>query len=108
LLDDLLLSHERDSQPLLIGLLHRDRARVARMACDKAAFERHTEAACEQFSLTENPTLLGQARRLAEFTPIDGDGRSRVASAGAPEGFGVLQSVAGARASAVTVMERKR
>jgi tetratricopeptide (TPR) repeat protein len=95
LLDDLLTRHERDSQPLIIGLLHRDRARVAKIAGDPQALERHARAACEQFSLTENPTLLGQARRLAELTPTFEAARFQSWGADVPESFGLLDSVAG-------------
>jgi tetratricopeptide (TPR) repeat protein len=65
LLDELLELHRADSHPLLLGLLHRDRARVARIAGEEAAFGAHCQAACAEFVSTGNPTLLAQARRLA-------------------------------------------
>jgi tetratricopeptide (TPR) repeat protein len=92
LLDELLARHRADSQPLVIGLLHRDRARVARIAGDSEALERHARAACEQFSLTENPTLLGQARRLAEREPTFEAARLQSSGADVPESFGLLDS----------------
>jgi hypothetical protein len=94
-LDELLGLHEQDSHPLVIGLLHRDRARVARMAGDRGAFERHAKKACDLFSVTENATLIGQGRRLAELSP----GRETQGiqhPLPEPEPPGLLQSVAGA------------
>lgn len=73
-LDDLIAFHEHDSHPLLLGLLNRDRARVAKMADDRLAFEQFSRRACAEFSLTGNPTLLSQAHRLAQL-------------AAAPDGF---------------------
>jgi tRNA A-37 threonylcarbamoyl transferase component Bud32 len=95
LLDELLGLHEQDSHPLVIGLLHRDRARVARMAGDRSAFERHANLACAQFSITDNATLVGQGRRLAELMP-GRESHGREGLRPEPEPPGLLHSVAGA------------
>lgn len=50
--------------PLAIGLLHHDRARIAYVARDRRAFERHVQAAKEAFFATGNPALLAKVRRL--------------------------------------------
>jgi tetratricopeptide (TPR) repeat protein len=46
--------------PLTLGIVHRERAQVAVMAGDSAAFELHQQAMREQFALTENPWLIQQ------------------------------------------------
>lgn len=46
--------------PLELGGAHRDRAKVATMAGDKAAYERHFEEMKRCFSMTQNSTLISQ------------------------------------------------
>jgi tetratricopeptide (TPR) repeat protein len=94
-LDELLRLYEQDSHPLIIGLLHRDRARVARMAGDRTAFEQHVGKACDQFYVTENATLVSQARRLAELSP-GREAQGLQNPVPEPEPPGLLHSVAGA------------
>jgi tetratricopeptide (TPR) repeat protein len=77
-LDELLALHENDSHPLLVGLLNRDRARVALLANDRAAFEQHAARTTIQFSSTGNATLIAQAHRLARSA------RTAVGNHGAP------------------------
>src|SRR5262249_28394263 len=62
---------------------------------DRSAFERHASAACDQFSVTENATLLAQARRLAELSPAR-ESQAVSPPATEPEPPGLLRSVAGA------------
>jgi tetratricopeptide (TPR) repeat protein len=52
--------------PLALGLLHHDRARIACVARDRQAFERHFHAAREAFTATANPALITKIRRLQE------------------------------------------
>jgi hypothetical protein len=96
-LDELLALHAHDSQPLLIGLLNRDRARVARIEQDSEAFEKYSKRTCEEFSSTENPILLGQARRLA-LLPLLAltSGDVRAAARDLPEPSTLLKSMTGA------------
>jgi tetratricopeptide (TPR) repeat protein len=53
------------SNPLLSGSLHRDRARVALLAGDGAAFELHLAKVAEAFRATQNPCLIQQYEALA-------------------------------------------
>jgi tetratricopeptide (TPR) repeat protein len=50
--------------PLPIGSVARDQARVALLARDAAAFERHFEAMLAAYRPTKNPCLIQQCRRL--------------------------------------------
>ncbi|MGH7437733.1 MAG: hypothetical protein ACRENE_18805, partial [Polyangiaceae bacterium] len=71
LLDDLLERSRGLSHPLLRGLLHRDRARVAHLAGDEQTLAAQYHAACAEFVASGNPTLLAQARRLATLLAPD-------------------------------------
>ncbi|MDB4991272.1 MAG: transcriptional regulator, LuxR family, partial [Myxococcaceae bacterium] len=51
--------------PLLLGSLHRDRARVALIARDRLGFDRHLAAMSELFRATRNPCLIQQCDGLA-------------------------------------------
>ncbi|HEY6880785.1 MAG TPA: protein kinase [Polyangiales bacterium] len=53
--------------PLISGLLHYDRARIACVARDSEAFERHAEAAKSIFASTANPALIARGKRLFEL-----------------------------------------
>jgi hypothetical protein len=50
--------------PLAIGALHRDQARVALLERDTTAFDKHFEAMLNAFRTTKNPALIQQCRRL--------------------------------------------
>jgi Protein kinase domain/AAA ATPase domain len=67
LLDGLIARHGHHDHPLLIGLLHRDRARVAASANDAPSFAQHLAEARKRFVATGNPALLAQVRRLSEL-----------------------------------------
>src|SRR5690606_5091441 len=66
LLDELLDKYGELDQPLLIGLLHRDRARVALLDRDRDAFFMHADEARVRFRTARNPALVAQSRRLSE------------------------------------------
>jgi hypothetical protein len=97
-LDELLEFHRDDSHPLLRGLLHRDRARVAAMAGEPHAAAAHCHAACTEFAVTGNPTLLAQARRLAALFAPAGPAPSMFAE---HREISLLNSVAGERLAVV-------
>ncbi len=71
LLDDLLARSRGLSHPLLRGLLHRDRARIAHLAGDEQTLAAQYHAACAEFVGTGNPTLLAETRRLATLVTPD-------------------------------------
>lgn len=50
--------------PLALGLLHHDRARIAYVAHDQDAFTVHFHATRQAFLSTNNPSLLAKLRRL--------------------------------------------
>jgi hypothetical protein len=60
LLDGCLAKPICHGNPLLLGMLHRDRAQVAALAGDAASFEHHLTAMEAQFRPTENPSLVQQ------------------------------------------------
>jgi Protein kinase domain/AAA ATPase domain len=62
-LETLLEQAEASGNPLLLGCLHRDRALVATIARDSAAFERHAAAMWRLFRATKNPALIQQCER---------------------------------------------
>jgi serine/threonine-protein kinase len=100
-LDELLDFHGEESHPLLRGLLHRDRARVAATAGDPDAAATHCQAACAEFAVTGNPTLLAQARRLAaQFAPVE-LAPSTSSEERVPREISLLNSVAGQRHAVV-------
>ncbi|HEY6881490.1 MAG TPA: hypothetical protein VI299_25870, partial [Polyangiales bacterium] len=53
--------------PMTQGLLHYDRARIAIVARDKEAFERHAEAVKAAFTRTAHPALIARSKRLFEL-----------------------------------------
>ncbi|HEY6881281.1 MAG TPA: protein kinase, partial [Polyangiales bacterium] len=53
--------------PLINGLLHFDRARIACLARDCDAFEEHAALAQKAFTYTGNPALIARGRRLLEM-----------------------------------------
>jgi hypothetical protein len=64
LLEQLLPVVLASESPLAIGALHRDQARVALLAHDSAAFDKHFEAMLGAFRKSKNPALIQQCRRL--------------------------------------------
>jgi tetratricopeptide (TPR) repeat protein/ABC-type transporter Mla MlaB component len=60
------IAHEGASteSPLVIGGVHRDRARVALLERDTAAFDQHFDAMLAAFRSTRNPSLIQQCRKL--------------------------------------------
>jgi tetratricopeptide (TPR) repeat protein len=70
---DALLDRFGDAdQPLLVGLLHMDRARVAAAAKDRDAFFVHADEARVRFRTTKNPALMARARKLFELGKTHG------------------------------------
>lgn len=65
-LELLLEEVEASANPLLLGCLHRDRAVVAAIARDGAAFERHAAAMWRWFRATKNPALIQQCERCGK------------------------------------------
>ncbi|HEY6877490.1 MAG TPA: hypothetical protein VI299_05695, partial [Polyangiales bacterium] len=65
--DSLLAECAGFDNPLINGLLHYDRARIACVARDLEAFERHASAAREAFASTANPALHARSKRLLEL-----------------------------------------
>jgi hypothetical protein len=57
-LEDLLTTLAPLGNPLQLGVLHRDRARVALLQGDRAAFDDNFEAMTKHFAATRNPSLL--------------------------------------------------
>lgn len=53
------------NHPLVLGLLHQARAKVALQMADSAAFEQHFQAMRTHFSAAENPSLTVLCERLA-------------------------------------------
>ncbi|MEY4579686.1 MAG: hypothetical protein RL701_4389 [Pseudomonadota bacterium] len=74
LLDQLLAVFGREEQPLIVGLLHRDRARVAAAAGDAPTFQTHAVAVHDRFRSTGNPALIAQLRGLDELAKRAGLG----------------------------------
>jgi len=64
LLDAELASRKPRQNPLELGALHRDRAQVALLAGDRAAFSRHFDAMQTFFRATRNPWLIQQCDTL--------------------------------------------
>jgi tetratricopeptide (TPR) repeat protein len=64
ILDDLLEQLKPFNNPLWSGLVHRDRAKVALVARDQAAFEQHAQAMATLFAQTKNPALIQQCDQL--------------------------------------------
>jgi hypothetical protein len=95
-LDELLALHENDSHPLLVGLLNRDRARVALLANDRRAFEQYAARTALQFSSTGNATLIAQAHRLARSAHASADEDPAPASPGLDEEAMLLKALADA------------
>jgi hypothetical protein len=62
-LEALIEQADASRNPLLLGSLHRDRALVALIARESAAFERHTTAMWRLFRDTKNPALIQQCER---------------------------------------------
>jgi tetratricopeptide (TPR) repeat protein len=54
----------RFDNPLAIGSVHRERARIALLAGDHASFELHLAATSAHFAATENPWLIQQTDAL--------------------------------------------
>jgi tRNA A-37 threonylcarbamoyl transferase component Bud32/tetratricopeptide (TPR) repeat protein len=70
---DALLERDGDrDQPLLVGLLHRDRARVAVADRDRDAFFLHADEARVRFRTAQNPALVAQVRKLGELAQAAG------------------------------------
>jgi hypothetical protein len=65
LLDTMLERHGAETNPLLVGLLHKARAEVALMTDDVDAFTRHFAEFETRFRATGNPALIAQSDRLA-------------------------------------------
>jgi hypothetical protein len=76
-------------QPLLIGLLHRDRARVAAEARDRDAFFVHLDEARVRFRTTRNPALMARLRKLGEL----GKSAGLDATSDAGEGGGISEDM---------------
>jgi hypothetical protein len=82
LLDALLARDGGQDQPLLVGLLHRDRARVAAAARDSASYTSNSTSAARLFAGTRNPALRAQTTKLLELAQnstlqLEADGVSR-------------------------------
>jgi tetratricopeptide (TPR) repeat protein len=65
MLDVLLEKYGRDRGPVTRARLHQTRARVANLAGDVAAFQRHLDAMGEAAKATDNPSLIAQWKRMA-------------------------------------------
>jgi hypothetical protein len=63
-LDALIEQKQPTQNPLLLGSLHRDRAKVALLSGDTASFDRSFLAMQEWFGATQNPWLFQQADAL--------------------------------------------
>lgn len=63
-LDALIAQKEATQNPLLLGSLQRDRAKVALLSGDAESFERSFSAMQKWFGVTQNPWLLQQADAL--------------------------------------------
>jgi tetratricopeptide (TPR) repeat protein len=64
ILEDLIEQLKAFDNPLWSGLVHRDRARVALVAQDRASFEQHAKAMATLFGGTKNPALIQQCDQL--------------------------------------------
>lgn len=65
LLDHCFARDDAHGNPLLLGTLHRERAHVAALAGDRAAFAHHFAAMNAHFRATENPCLVQQCEALS-------------------------------------------
>jgi Protein kinase domain/AAA ATPase domain len=65
-LDALLVRHANHDNPLVRGLVHQQRARVALEVGDAAELERHLGEAEQWFRRTQNPALAAQYQRLVD------------------------------------------
>lgn len=85
-LDELLAILAPVGNPLPLGLLHRDRARVALLQHDRAAFESNFEAMSRAFAATRNPSLIQLSDSLLRDAAHEHDAPSgrRMRSASAP------------------------
>ncbi|HEY6881012.1 MAG TPA: hypothetical protein VI299_23465, partial [Polyangiales bacterium] len=66
-IDALIAEYEPYGNPLVTGLLHYDRGRIACTMRDREAFERHSELTVNAFTPLGNPALLARAKRLTDF-----------------------------------------
>lgn len=66
-LDALLAQPEPTDNPLLRGVLHRDRAHLALLAGDHATFEAQLRAMVRLFRESQNPALIRQCERMYAF-----------------------------------------
>jgi tRNA A-37 threonylcarbamoyl transferase component Bud32/tetratricopeptide (TPR) repeat protein len=65
LMDRMLEHAKTDDNPLRVGNLHRDRAQLALLQSDKAAFELHFAKAQALYRTTNHPSLIMQVEALA-------------------------------------------
>jgi hypothetical protein len=63
-LEDMIAQLEPFDNPLWSGLAHRDRAKVALVAGDMSAFNRHADIMSTLFHSTKNPALIQQCDQL--------------------------------------------
>lgn len=62
-----LLDEQKDhDNPLVIGLMHKARARVALLQKDEAVFDHHLALMQQWFKRTDNPALVVQCQKLAD------------------------------------------
>jgi tetratricopeptide (TPR) repeat protein len=90
MLDALLDKYGRDRGPVTRTRLHQTRARVASLAGDLAAFERHLEAMGEAAKATDNPSLIAQWKRLGQKRPQAADGLGASGSLGHTAGISAV------------------
>jgi serine/threonine protein kinase/predicted ATPase len=66
LLDELLCKHGHEDNPLLVGILHQARAKVAEHAKDRALADKHHAEMEKRFRSTQNPVLVAQCEHLQQ------------------------------------------
>jgi hypothetical protein len=71
-LDALLSQHSAESQPLLLGLLHKARAEVALAMHDEAGFKLHFAELDALFRDAKNPALIALSNRLLKRAVSEG------------------------------------
>jgi tetratricopeptide (TPR) repeat protein len=72
ILDRMLARAAGVDSPLLVGLLHRDRAVIAAAAGDAATLDQHAAAATTLFRSTGNPALIAQTVKLGALRRTHG------------------------------------
>jgi tetratricopeptide (TPR) repeat protein len=80
ILDDMIAQLARFQNPLWSGLAHRDRAKVALVAQDQAAFEHHAKAMATCFGSTKTPALIQQCDQLQAAARAQARGARRTAA----------------------------